>query len=133
MLIVKSILVGWLSGLKRTIGNRVWSKDYPGFESRSHRMHYIYLLLLSNGDIYKGQTDDLRIRIDEHNKGKVHSTKSFRPIKLIGYEAYYLKTDAIRREKFLKTTEGKRLTKQQYRDVLAEKGSWGHPTPRHVE
>ncbi len=54
----------------------------------------------------------------EHQKGKVESTQYLRPIKLIGYEAYLLKSDALRREKFLKTTEGKRLFRQQYKDIL---------------
>jgi putative endonuclease len=54
----------------------------------------------------------------EHQLGKVSSTKNYRPLILIGYEAYELKSDALRREKFLKTTEGKRLLKRQYRDVI---------------
>jgi putative endonuclease len=81
-------------------------------------MHYIYILLLSNKDIYKGRTDDLKRRISEHERGKVESTKNYRPLKLIHYEAYALDSDADRREKFLKTTEGKRLLKQQIRDIL---------------
>jgi putative endonuclease len=64
----------------------------------------------------------LKRRINEHKNGKVKSTKYLRPFKFIGYEAYLLKSDARRRERFLKTTEGKRLFRQQYRDMLlAEK------------
>ena len=81
-------------------------------------MFYIYFLKLSNGDIYKGFTEDLKRRLEEHNQGRVNSTKNYRPLILIGYEAYKLKSDAIRREKFLKTTEGRRLLKQQLRDIL---------------
>ncbi|MFA6099027.1 MAG: GIY-YIG nuclease family protein [Patescibacteria group bacterium] len=81
-------------------------------------MTYIYFLHLSNGDIYKGLTDRLKERISEHQQGKVKSTKNYRPFKLIGYEYYSLKSDAERREKFLKTTEGRRLLKQQYRDII---------------
>ncbi len=58
----------------------------------------------------------------EHQRGKVKSTKPFRPVVLIGYEAYRLKSDAMRREEFLKTTEGVRLLKQQYRDILKDAG-----------
>ena len=50
--------------------------------------------------------------------GKVKSTENYRPFTLIGYESYFLKSDAQRRERFLKTTEGRRLFKQQYRDIL---------------
>ncbi len=83
-------------------------------------MCYVYVLLLTNGDLYKGSTSDLKKRFIEHNKGKVASTKNFRPLKLIHYECYLLKSDARRREKFLKTTEGKRLLCQQIRDTLVE-------------
>jgi putative endonuclease len=81
-------------------------------------MYYVYFLKLSSRDIYKGLTSDLKNRISEHEAGKVESTRNYRPLKLIGYEAYCLKSDAQRREKFLKTTEGIRLLKQQYRDIL---------------
>ncbi len=83
-------------------------------------MYYVYILKLSNGDLYKGLTQDLRRRIPEHDRGSVDSTKNFRPLKLIHYEAYLLKSDAERREGFLKTTEGKRLLKQQIRDILMQ-------------
>ena len=81
-------------------------------------MYYVYFLLLKNQRVYTGSTNDLKRRMSEHNRGKVAYTKNLRPLKLIGYESYLLKTDAIRREKFLKTTEGKRLFRQQYRDIL---------------
>ena len=81
-------------------------------------MYFVYFLKLSNQDIYKGMTNDVQRRITEHNNGNVESTKAYRPLTLIGYEAYYLKSDAERREKFLKTTEGRRLLKQQYRDII---------------
>ncbi|MCH7828687.1 GIY-YIG nuclease family protein [Patescibacteria group bacterium] len=81
-------------------------------------MYYVYFLRLRNRRIYTGSTNDLRRRTKEHEIGNVRATTSLRPLKLIGYEAYLLKSDAQRRERFLKTTEGKRLFRQQYRDVL---------------
>jgi putative endonuclease len=81
---------------------------------------YVYFLKLSNGDIYKGLTGDISRRLVEHHRGIVESTRNFRPVTLIGYEAYQLKSDAERREKFLKSTEGMRLLRLQYKDVLAE-------------
>ena len=86
-------------------------------------MFYVYFLLISNGDIYKGFCGDLKQRIKDHTNGKVQSTRNYRPIKLIGYEAYLLKSDALRREKFLKTTEGVKLLKRQYRDIINSKQS----------
>ncbi|MFH0873407.1 MAG: GIY-YIG nuclease family protein [Candidatus Komeilibacteria bacterium] len=81
-------------------------------------MHYVYFLKLNNNQIYKGETSNLKRRFDEHSNGKVTSTRNKQPLALIGYEAYLLKSDAMRREKFLKTTEGRRLFRRQYRDIL---------------
>ena len=65
-------------------------------------------------------TGDLRRRFEEHNKGRVDSTKNKLSAKIILYEAYLLKSDARRREKYLKTTEGKHFLKQQIRDTLKD-------------
>lgn len=81
-------------------------------------MYYVYFLLLANGDIYKGSSRDLIQRLNDHRAGRAPSTKNYRPFRLIGYEGFFLKSDALRRERFLKTTEGKRLLHQQYRDIL---------------
>jgi len=81
-------------------------------------MFYVYFILLDNGDIYKGYTADLKRRWCEHSTGKVKSTSIYKDKKLVGYEAYLFESDARRREHFLKTTEGRRLLKQQYRDVI---------------
>jgi len=83
-------------------------------------MYYVYILLLNNGKLYTGTTGNLKRRLKEHIAGKVKSTRNKRPLKLIHYEGYALKSDAVRREKFLKTTEGKRLLKQQLRDLLSK-------------
>jgi len=81
-------------------------------------MYYAYVLLLKNKTLYKGSTGDLKTRYEKHKLGGVASTKHKRPLKLIHYEGYLLKSDAQRREKFLKTTEGGRLLKRQLRDIL---------------
>lgn len=83
-------------------------------------MHYVYILWLASRQLYTGQTDDLQRRIKEHQRGIVDSTRPHRPVTLIHYEAYRKNSDAVRREKFLKTTEGKRLLRQQIRDTINE-------------
>ena len=97
-------------------------------------MFYVYFLCLQNGTVYTGSTSDLRRRIQEHSSGKVRSTNK-RESRLIEYEAYVKKTDATRREGFLKTTEGKRLFRQQYRDIININagGSPRHATGRPIE
>jgi len=81
-------------------------------------MYYVYYLKMDNGQIYTGSTKNLKSRMCEHERGNVNTTSKYLPVILLGYEAYILKTDAQRREKFLKTTEGKMLFRQQFRDVL---------------
>lgn len=83
---------------------------------------YVYILLLSNRQLYTGFTADLRRRLPEHKNGAVEFTRNKRPVELIHYEVYMLESDARRRERFLKTTEGKRLLKQQIRDILIQEG-----------
>ena len=73
-------------------------------------MYYVYYLqsdcnLKQN---YIGYTSDLKERLRKHNKGLVKSTKPYLPWKLIFYEAFLDMRDAKRREKYLKTTKGKK-------------------------
>jgi putative endonuclease len=72
-------------------------------------MNYVYVLQSGlDGQLYTGCTSDLSNRIALHNGGQVPSTKDRRPLKLIYYEASLNERDAYRREKYLKTTYGKR-------------------------
>ena len=70
-------------------------------------MYYVYLLKLSNNDIYTGSAKDLITRIKDHNEGKNISTKPFRPVKLVYYCAFPTKTQAIKFEMYLKSGSGK--------------------------
>lgn len=81
-------------------------------------MYYVYYLKMNNNQIYTGSTKDLKMRISQHERGRVATTSKYLPVTLLGYEAYILKSDAQRRERYSKTTEGKRLFRQQFRDVL---------------
>ncbi len=85
-------------------------------------MYYVYVLLLKNKQLYKGSTDYLRIRVADHKAGKVKSTQYRRPLKLIHYEAYLLKSDALRRERFLKKSAGIKSLKRQIGDILKKEG-----------
>lgn len=86
------------------------------------RMYYVYFLKMNNGQIYTGSTKNLKARMSEHHRGNVRTTSKYLPVILLGYESYILKSDAQRREKYLKTTEGKRLFRMQYRDILYNSG-----------
>jgi len=57
--------------------------------------YFVYLLKsLVDGNYYIGQTDNIEKRLKEHNDGKVKSTKSRRPLELIGYEEYKTRNEA---------------------------------------
>lgn len=80
---------------------------------------YVYILQSQKDkNFYTGVTSDLKRRFKEHNSGRNFSTKSRRPFKLIYYEAYLLKKDAEAREKYLKTSMGKRVLKKQLRNFI---------------
>ena len=72
------------------------------------KFHYVYVLLsLKDKKLYSGSSDDLKSRFEQHQKGKVSSTKDRRPLELIYYESCLEKKDAMKREKYFKTFKGK--------------------------
>ncbi|MCK4540209.1 GIY-YIG nuclease family protein [Candidatus Parcubacteria bacterium] len=105
-------------------------------------MFYIYLLeCRQDKSWYIGYTSDLKRRINDHQKGcgcRTTSAKNNKVIsrqatkngfaisrqamknnwKLIYYEAYIEKQDAIGREKFLKSGSGRKYLNKQLRNYL---------------
>lgn len=76
-------------------------------------MYYVYILQsIKIEKTYTGFTGDLRRRLNEHNEGESTFTKFGRPWKLIYYEAYLNKKDAMIREKYLKTGWGRNYIKK---------------------
>jgi len=70
--------------------------------------YYVYVLLsLKDNNFYTGYTADIQSRIELHNAGKVYSTKERRPLILIYWEGCLNQQDATRREKYLKSGNGK--------------------------
>ena len=67
-------------------------------------MYYVYVLQSERdkNKIYVGNTDDLKRRLTEHNSGKSYSTKQEKPYRIVYYEAYLNKLDALDREQKLK-------------------------------
>lgn len=76
-------------------------------------MWYVYFLLLSNGDVYVGSTNDLRRRFAAHERGQVQSTRTYRPIALKSYVA--VENDEIARalERYFKSGSGKAFAKKR--------------------
>ena len=77
--------------------------------------YHTYIILSSkNNDIYIGSADDLQKRIDLHNKGRVKSTKGYRPWKLLECHEFESRAEAMNKERFLKTGQQKELLKKKY-------------------
>lgn len=73
-------------------------------------MSYVYVLKsLRNGKRYTGSTDLLPMeRLKEHNYGASQFTKRNRPFVLIYHENHPSKTEARKRENFLKSGVGRK-------------------------
>jgi len=80
-------------------------------------MFYTYVLLSEkDGNFYVGYTKDLKLRFEQHQKGRVESTKYRLPLKLIYYESCINQYDALKREKYLKTHYGRMFLKNRLKN-----------------
>ena len=70
------------------------------------------------GNLYTGYTNDLKERIKQHNEGKVKSTQNRLPLKLVYFEGCVNQQDATHREKYLKSSWGKRYIKERLKNYL---------------
>ncbi len=65
--------------------------------------NYTYILRCADGSLYTGWTNDLKRRLAAHNAGTASKyTKTRRPVKLIYYETFASKQEAMRREYAIK-------------------------------
>ncbi|MBI5079160.1 GIY-YIG nuclease family protein [Candidatus Wolfebacteria bacterium] len=79
-------------------------------------MHYVYLLKsLIDGKYYIGHTDNLKQRLERHNKSFVVATKNRRPLVLLGEESFNLRPEARFREYTLKNNTNERI--KFYREI----------------
>ena len=62
--------------------------------------------------IYIGHTEDLIRRWEDHCLGKVDWTKRHRPIKIVHYEEWGSREEAVKREHYLKTGFGRKWLRQ---------------------
>jgi putative endonuclease len=82
-------------------------------------MFYTYVLhSLKDDKFYVGFSSDLKKRVDQHQNGLVESTRDRRPFALIYYEACVDQSDALRREKYLKSYHGKMFIRKRLKSFL---------------
>ena len=85
-------------------------------------MWYVYAIKsLKNERLYVGSTNDIKRRLKEHNDGVGGKyTKNNRPFKLVFYEAFLNKKDAMKDELFFKTGYGREVLKTKLKNYLQE-------------
>ena len=82
-------------------------------------MYFVYVLMsLKDKQFYVGITKDVKMRLKNHVEGEVISTRNRRPLKLIGYEFYWFKKEAGAREKFLKSSDGRKEIRLRYKQTM---------------
>ena len=81
--------------------------------------HYVYILQSQiDNKFYTGYKKNLKLRFEQHQKGKIESTKNRKPFKLIYFEGCLNQQDATHREKYLKTYFGKMFLKNRLKSYL---------------
>lgn len=88
-------------------------------------MNYTYIVECKDGSLYTGWTNHLEKRIQAHNEGNgAKYTKSRRPVKLVYFEEYETKEEAMKREYAIK-----QLTKKRKNQLIARQKEQRAPVP----
>ena len=80
-------------------------------------MFSVYVLVNPEGKTYVGQTNDLQRRLSQHNdpaySGTLHTKRHRGPWRLVHTEEYATRSEAMRRERELKTGKGREWIKRE--------------------
>ena len=88
------------------------------------RVFFSYVLVsATTGETYVGQTEDLRRRVVEHNdpsnRRTLHTKKRVGPWIAVYWESHGSRSDAMKRERFFKTGQGRDLIRESLAAWLA--------------
>ena len=76
-------------------------------------MFYAYVLKsVGNDYYYKGHCQNLEKRLEQHNSGMTESIRPYIPLKIVYSEEFEIEKEAILREKYFKTSAGRRFLKK---------------------
>jgi putative endonuclease len=65
--------------------------------------YYVYILLCHDGSYYTGYTHDLKSRLEQHRKGRgSRYTRMKKPKKIVYFEEFKSRSDAMVREREIK-------------------------------
>jgi putative endonuclease len=83
-------------------------------EATIHTKFFAYIIKSIEHDFYyKGHCEDIEERIKQHNAGMTESIKPYIPFKLVYFEEFNTRSEAIKREKYFKTSAGRRFLKSK--------------------
>ena len=78
-------------------------------------MHYVYIMLnVAKTRTYTGVADDVNKRLALHNGGRVKASRPYRPYNVIHIEEFETLKEARQKEKFYKSTSGRRRIKEMF-------------------
>jgi len=76
-------------------------------------MYYAYVIRSIRHDFYyKGHCENLEERLKQHNKGMTESIRPYTPFEVAYFEEFATREDAIKREKYFKSSAGRRFLKK---------------------
>ena len=77
-------------------------------------MFYAYVIKSLHYDFfYKGHCENLEIRLAQHNSGMTVSIRKYVPFRVIYFEEFVTREQAIQRKKYFKTAAGRRFLKEK--------------------
>lgn len=85
--------------------------------------YWVYVIESRDGRLYVGFSTSVHKRLKEHNQGLNFSTKPYKPWYIVHCELYLNRKDALRRERYLKTSQGSRLLKRMLKEYFYQKKS----------
>ena len=100
--------------------NEVWRNEADSPKSKTanpsfKNMYHVYILLnAAKTRTYTGVADDVNKRLAEHNTGRVKSSFPYRPYRIIHTESFETLKEARQKEKFYKSTTGRRRLKEMF-------------------
>jgi putative endonuclease len=78
-------------------------------------MYHVYILLNeAKNRTYTGVTDDINKRLVLHNASRVKASRPYRPYSIIHTESFETLKEARQKEKFYKSTTGRRRIKEMF-------------------
>ena len=76
-----------------------------------------------NGRYYVGQTENLEVRLKEHNNGEEKSTKPWRPWKLMYEKRFTTRSEAVQWERMVKGRKSRAFKEQLIQEYQSERSA----------